>query len=135
MSKIVVTGGLGFIGSHFINYINENTDHEVLIVDKLTYAANKNNIKQPTTILEKDICDVTVEDLGDYDYIVNFAAESHVDNSIKNGLPFVKSNVEGTFNLIEVARKNPNLKKFLHISTDEVYGDRYNKDEFFLLAR
>jgi dTDP-glucose 4,6-dehydratase len=129
MSKIIVTGGLGFIGSHFINYINENTDHEVLIVDKLTYAANKNNIKQPTTILEKDICDVTVEDLGDYDYIVNFAAESHVDNSIKNGLPFVKSNVEGTFNLIEVARKNPNLKKFLHISTDEVYGDRYNKDE------
>ena len=52
MSKIVVTGGLGFIGSHFINYINENTVHEVLIVDKLTYAANKNNIKQPTTILE-----------------------------------------------------------------------------------
>lgn len=129
MNKIVVTGGLGFIGSHFINYINENTDHEVLIVDKLTYAANKNNIKQPTTILEKDICDVTVEDLGDYDYIVNFAAESHVDNSIKNGLPFIKSNVEGTFNLIEVARKNLNLKKFLHISTDEVYGDRYNKDE------
>ena len=129
MSKIVVTGGLGFIGSHFVNYLNENTDHEVLIVDKLTYAANKNNINQPTTILEKDICDVTVEDLGEYDYIVHFAAESHVDNSIKNGLPFVKSNVEGTFNLIEVARKNPNLKKFLHISTDEVYGDRENRDE------
>jgi dTDP-glucose 4,6-dehydratase len=129
MSKIVVTGGLGFIGSHFVNYLNENTDHEVLIVDKLTYAANKNNINQPTIILEKDICDVTVEDLGEYDYIVHFAAESHVDNSIKNGLPFVKSNVEGTFNLIEVARKNSNLKKFLHISTDEVYGDRENRDE------
>jgi dTDP-glucose 4,6-dehydratase len=129
MSKIIVTGGLGFIGSHFVNYLNENTDHEVLIVDKLTYAANKNNIKQPTIILEKDICDVTVEDLGDYDYIVHFAAESHVDNSIKDGMPFVKTNVEGTFKLIEVARKNPNLKKFLHISTDEVYGDRYNKDE------
>lgn len=129
MSKIVVTGGLGFIGSHFVNYINKNTDHEILIVDKLTYAADKNNIKQPTTIIEKDICDVVAEDLGEYDYIVHFAAESHVDNSIKNGLPFVKSNVEGTFNLIEVARKNSNLKKFLHISTDEVYGDRYNKDE------
>ena len=123
MSKIVVTGGLGFIGSHFVNYLNENTDHEVLIVDKLTYAANKNNIKQPTTIIEKDICDVVVEDLGEYDYIVHFAAESHVDNSIKNGLPFVRSNVEGTYNMVEVARKNPNLKKFLHISTDEVYGD------------
>ena len=123
MSKIVVTGGLGFIGSHFVNYLNENTDHEVLIVDKLTYAANKNNIKQPTTIIEKDICDVVAEDLGEYDYIVHFAAESHVDNSIKNGLPFVRSNVEGTYNMIEVARKNLNLKKFLHISTDEVYGD------------
>jgi len=129
MSKIVVTGGLGFIGSHFINYLNENTDHEVLIVDKLTYAANKNNIKQPTPIIEKDICDITAEDLGEYDYIVHFAAESHVDNSIKNGLPFVRSNVEGTYNMIEVARKNPNLKKFLHISTDEVYGDRENRDE------
>lgn len=123
MSKIVVTGGLGFIGSHFVNYINENTDHEVLIIDKLTYAANRDNIKQPTPIIEKDVCDVTAEDLGKYDYIVHFAAESHVDNSIKNGLPFVRSNVEGTYNMIEVARKNPNLKKFLHISTDEVYGD------------
>jgi dTDP-glucose 4,6-dehydratase len=123
MSKIIVTGGLGFIGSHFVNYLNENTDHEVLIVDKLTYAASRENIKHPTPQLIKDICNVTVDDLGDYDYIVHFAAESHVDNSIKDGMPFVKTNVEGTFNLIEVARKNPNLKKFLHISTDEVYGD------------
>jgi len=129
MSKIVVTGGLGFIGSHFVNYINENTDHEILIVDKITYAASITNIKHPTFLIEKDICDVTADDLGDYDYIVHFAAESHVDNSIKDGLPFVKTNVEGTFNLIEVARKNPNLKKFLHISTDEVYGDRENRDE------
>jgi len=123
MSKIIVTGGLGFIGSHFVNYIRENTDHEVLIIDKLTYAGNPNNIILPTAYLKKDICDITPEDLGDYDYIVNFAAESHVDNSIKDGLPFVKSNVQGTFNMIEVARKNKNLIKFLHISTDEVYGD------------
>ena len=126
MSRIVVTGGLGFIGSHFVNYINANTNHEVLIVDKVTYAANRDNIKQPTPILEKDICDVTPEDLGKYDYIVHFAAESHVDNSIKNGLPFVKTNVEGTYNMIEVARKNLNLIKFIHISTDEVYGDMYD---------
>jgi len=123
MSKIIVTGGLGFIGSHFVNYVRENTDHEVLIIDKLTYAGNPNNIILPTAYLKKDICDITPEDLGDYDYIVNFAAESHVDNSIKDGLPFVKSNVQGTFNMIEVARKNKNLIKFLHISTDEVYGD------------
>jgi dTDP-glucose 4,6-dehydratase len=126
MSRIVVTGGLGFIGSHFVNYINANTNHEVLIVDKVTYAANRDNIKQPTPILEKDICDVTPEDLGKYDYIVHFAAESHVDNSIKNGLPFVKTNVEGTYNMIEVARKNLNLIKFIHISTDEVYGDMHD---------
>jgi dTDP-glucose 4,6-dehydratase len=123
MSKIIVTGGLGFIGSHFVNYVRENTDHEILIIDKLTYAGNPNNIILPTAYLKKDICDVTHEDLGEYDYIVNFAAESHVDNSIKDGLPFVKSNVQGTFNMIEVARKNKNLIKFLHISTDEVYGD------------
>ena len=123
MSKIIVTGGLGFIGSHFVNYVRETTDHEILIIDKLTYAGNPNNIILPTAYLKKDICDVIPEDLGHYDYIVNFAAESHVDNSIKDGLPFVKSNVQGTFNMIEVARKNKNLIKFLHISTDEVYGD------------
>lgn len=131
MSKIIVTGGLGFIGSHFVNYVNENTDHEILIVDKITYAASITNIKHPVMLIEKDICDVVAEDLGDYDYIVHFAAESHVDNSIKNGMPFVKTNVEGTFNLIEVARKNINLKKFLHISTDEVYGDRESRTEAF----
>ncbi len=123
MSRIIVTGGLGFIGSHFINYVNENTNDEVVLVDKMTYAANPNNIRKSVKFILKDICDITSEDLGEYDYIVNFAAESHVDNSIKNGLPFVKSNVQGTFNLLEVARNNPKLKKFLHISTDEVYGD------------
>lgn len=123
-SKIVVTGGLGFIGSHFVNFLIDNSNHEILIVDKLTYAANRKNIKESISIIEKDVCDITPEDLGEYDYIVHFAAESHVDNSIQNGLPFIKSNVQGTYNMIEVARKNPNLKKFLHISTDEVYGDR-----------
>lgn len=123
MSKIIVTGGLGFIGSHFINYVNENTNDEIVLIDKMTYAANPNNIRKSVKFIQKDICDITSEDLGEYDYIVNFAAESHVDNSIKNGLPFVKSNVQGTFNLLEVARKNDKLIKFLHISTDEVYGD------------
>lgn len=123
MSKIIVTGGLGFIGSHFVNYVLENTNDEVIIVDKMTYASNINNIHSDVYIIKKDICDITPDDLGEYDYIVNFAAESHVDNSIKNGLPFVKSNIEGAYNMIEVARKNDKLKKFLQISTDEVYGD------------
>jgi dTDP-glucose 4,6-dehydratase len=94
-----------------------------LVVDKCTYAANPNNISKSVEYLKKDICNVTAEDLGDYDYIVHFAAESHVDNSIKDGRPFVRTNVEGTFNLLELARQSKTLKKFIHISTDEVYGD------------
>jgi dTDP-glucose 4,6-dehydratase len=121
--RIVVTGGAGFIGSAFINHLLDNFECEVLCVDKLTYAGSRDNIKHNVSFLQKDICDVTADELGDFEYIVHFAAESHVDNSIKNGLPFVKTNVEGTFNLLEIARNNKNLKKFIHISTDEVYGD------------
>jgi len=121
--KIVVTGGLGFIGSSFVNLLGTK-GHEVLIVDKFTYAANINNVSSINySILKKDICDVTGDDLGEYEYIVNFAAESHVDNSIKDGKPFIKSNIEGTFNLLELARRNKKIKKFIQISTDEVYGD------------
>jgi dTDP-glucose 4,6-dehydratase len=121
--RIVVTGGAGFIGSAFINYLKSNYQCDILCIDKLTYAANKNNIKHQIDFLEKDICEVTANELGEYDYLVNFAAETHVDNSILNGQPFIRSNVEGTFNLLECARQNKNIKKFIQISTDEVYGD------------
>ena len=120
--RIIITGGCGFIGSSFVHYISQQ-GIKYKVIDKLTYAGNQHNLPKGFDLLVKDICNVTAEDLGEYDYIVNFAAESHVDNSIKDGRPFVKSNVEGTFNLLELARKNPNLKKFVQISTDEVYGD------------
>ena len=122
--RIVITGGLGFIGSSFVNLVKEkNPTTSVLVIDKCTYAANPNNISKSVEYLKEDICNVTADDLGDYDYIVHFAAESHVDNSIKDGRPFVRTNVEGTFNLLELARQSKTLKKFIHISTDEVYGD------------
>lgn len=122
--RIIVTGGYGFIGSAFVNLLGRKLpDTEIVVLDSMTYAADPMNVKVNHKQMVKDICDVTAEDLGDYDYIVHFAAESHVDNSIKDGKPFIRTNVEGTFNLLECARQNPNLKKFIHISTDEVYGD------------
>jgi len=121
--RIVVTGGCGFIGSSFVNLINKVPNTEIVVIDKLTYASNPFLIPKDIPLIKKDICDITLDDIGYADYIVNFAAESHVDKSIHNGLPFVKSNVEGTFNMIEIAKQIPNLKKFVQISTDEVYGD------------
>jgi dTDP-glucose 4,6-dehydratase len=122
--NILVTGGYGFIGSSFVNlfkilYPKAN----ITIVDKLTYAGDINNVNVAHNSIIKDICDITREEVGEVDYIINFAAESHVDNSILNGKPFIKTNVEGTFNLLEIARNTPSLKKFIQISTDEVYGD------------
>lgn len=126
--RIIVTGGCGFIGSSFVNLINKVPNTEIVVIDKLTYAANPFLISKDIPLIKKDICDITLDDIGYADYIVNFAAESHVDNSISNGLPFVKTNVEGTFNMLEVARKIPNLKKFIQISTDEVYGDMESRN-------
>jgi dTDP-glucose 4,6-dehydratase len=120
--KILVTGGLGFIGSHFINLLKKKEPNsEVIVIDNLTYAANPNNLTTQVKLIQKNICDL--DQLPEVDYIVHFAAESHVDNSIKNGKPFIRTNVEGTYNLIELAKQLNTLKKFIHISTDEVYGD------------
>jgi dTDP-glucose 4,6-dehydratase len=127
--RIIVTGGFGFIGSSFVNLLGRRLPSaEIVVVDKMTYAADPNNIKTQVKLIKEDICDVTAEQLGTYDYLVHFAAESHVDNSIKDGRPFIRTNVEGTFNLIECAKQNPYLKKFVHISTDEVYGDMADID-------
>lgn len=121
--KILITGACGFIGSSFAHLL-QNKGIEYKIVDKLTYAGKHHNLPKNYDLLVKDICDLTLNDIGDdFDYVVHFAAESHVDNSIKNGKPFIRTNVEGTFNMLELARQMSNLKKFVHISTDEVYGD------------
>ncbi len=125
--KIVVTGGAGFIGSHFIKYIlKKYPDYKVLNVDKLTYAGNPENLEEikdnPNyTFLKEDICNREIEDFIDgYDAIINFAAESHVDRSISSPEVFLKTDVIGTFNLLEISKRKG--IRYIQISTDEVYG-------------
>ena len=120
---MLITGGCGFIGSHFTDFQMGYVDMEVIVVDKLTYASNIDYLPEGAKLIKKDINDLTYDDIGEIQYCVNFAAESHVDNSIDDGSPFVKTNVNGTFNLIELCRQMKNFKKFVQISTDEVYGD------------
>jgi len=127
--KILVTGGAGFIGSNFIRYQLENYDDQIINVDKLSYAGNLDNLKavenSPNYEFKKiDICNKEKIDQimhQGIDYIVNFAAESHVDRSIEDPSVFVKTNIEGTQNLLDLALKF-GVKRFVQISTDEVYG-------------
>ena len=121
--RILITGGCGFIGSHFTKLQMGYVDFEIVVVDKLTYASDINYLPEGAKLIKKDINDLTYDDIGEIQYCVNFAAESHVDNSIDDGSPFVKTNVNGTFNLLELCRQMKNFKKFVQISTDEVYGD------------
>jgi dTDP-glucose 4,6-dehydratase len=122
--KVLVTGGCGFIGSEFVNYVyNSFPQYKLFVVDKLTYAGDEFSIPSDVELIKKDICNLQFEDVGEFNYCVNFAAESHVDNSIKDGSPFVKTNVMGTYNMLELSKKCSNFIKFVQISTDEVYGD------------
>ncbi|MHB8170320.1 MAG: dTDP-glucose 4,6-dehydratase [Thermincolia bacterium] len=128
--RILVTGGAGFIGSNFIYYmLNKYPGYQIVNLDKLTYAGNLENLQgiegNPNyKFVKGDIIDVKlVDDLvgQGVDAVINFAAESHVDRSIEDPAIFVKTNVEGTQVLLEVARKHK-VGKFLQVSTDEVYG-------------
>jgi len=127
--KLLVTGGAGFIGSNFILYwIKKYPDDKIINLDKLTYAGNLENLrsveKNPNyEFVQGDICDPKlVNSLTEkVDTIVHFAAESHVDRSIFDPAPFIKTNIEGTYVLLESALKNK-VKRFHHISTDEVFG-------------
>lgn len=127
--KILVTGGAGFIGSNFIIYMMEKYgDYKITNLDLLTYAGNLDNLKKVEThpnytFIKGDICDkeIVLEAMKDCDTVVHFAAESHVDNSIKDPAVFVKTNVMGTEILLEVA-KELGIKRFHHVSTDEVFG-------------
>jgi len=128
--KIFVTGGAGFIGSNFIRHVlSLERGHTLINYDKLTYAGNLANLYGVDTtrnyaFIKGDICDVNAvaESMNGCDAVVHFAAESHVDRSIHEPAPVIQTNVTGTFVLLEVARELK-IKRFVHVSTDEVYGD------------
>jgi dTDP-glucose 4,6-dehydratase len=128
--KILVTGGAGFIGSNFVKYILKNyPEDSVVNFDKLTYAGNLENLKdiekdERYSFVQGDICDykALLDASNGVDVIVHFAAESHVDRSVHSSKEFLDSNIYGTQNVIDVVREL-NIKKYIHIGTDEVYGD------------
>lgn len=128
--KILVTGGAGFIGSNFVNYmVDKYPEYMIINVDALTYAGNLENLKPSEgrlnyQFVKADITDAETMDqlIGDgVDAVINFAAESHVDRSITNPGIFVQTNIQGTQVLLDAAKKY-NIKKYLQVSTDEVYG-------------
>ncbi|MFC0422206.1 dTDP-glucose 4,6-dehydratase [Glutamicibacter ardleyensis] len=127
MKRILVTGGAGFIGANFVHHMIEHSDSEITVLDKMTYAANRQSLSgidpKRVDLVVGDICDyVLVNELvPQHDAVVHFAAETHNDNSLHDPRSFLNSNVVGTFELLEAVRHHE--VRLHHISTDEVYGD------------
>jgi dTDP-glucose 4,6-dehydratase len=131
VKRILVTGGAGFIGSNYIRYLLAHYDYEVVNLDKLTYAGNLDNLRDIETdrrysFVQGDICDPAALEvaMAGCDAVVNFAAETHVDRSLLDAGDFIQTDVHGVFVLLEAARRQE-IERFLHISTDEVYGPRF----------
>lgn len=140
---ILITGGCGFIGHHFVEHIYSSTNWDIIIIDKLSYASNgferlrdtaclnNNRIKIFTNDLINPIPEGLQKELGDdINYIVHMAAETHVDNSIQNPKLFLDNNINSTLNLLEYSRTLKNLEKFFYFSTDEVFGPALNNTLF-----
>ncbi len=130
--RILITGGAGFIGSHFVDHFLKNTDSDIVVLDKLTYASNwdrlrdigayqNNRVSCLSTDFTNPIPVGAVSEVGKIDYILHMGAETHVDRSIEDPEVFVKANVVGTLNMLQLARKL-DIKMFYYFSTDEVFG-------------
>ena len=140
LKRYLITGGCGFIGSNYINYIHENDLNAFVVnIDKLDYCASENNVICRDDIsryifIHKSICDkfVLLNILNEYEitHIIHFAAQSHVDNSFDKALDYTMDNVYGTHCLLEASKIYNKLKLFLHFSTDEVYGESVNDNKF-----
>jgi len=134
MKNLLITGGCGFIGSNYINYIfNKYNDVRIINIDAMYYCASETNIEEDVRNSERyilvkgNLCsyDLVYHIIEHYkiDHIIHFAAQSHVQNSFEDALQYTKDNVVGTHNLLEAVRKYGKIKKFIHVSTDEVYGE------------
>ena len=131
--NLLITGGCGFIGSNFINYIFYKNKYNIINLDTLYYCADEKNVNQDIrthknyTFIKGNICseDFINHILNSYkiDYIIHFAAQSHVQNSFTDSLQYTKDNILGTHILLECCRKYNKIKRFIHVSTDEVYGE------------
>lgn len=140
--RVLITGGAGFAGHHVVEHFLKNTDMEILVIDKLTYAAagydrlrdievfDTKRVQIYTPDFTKPISPGVAKELGKIDYILHLGAETHVDNSIINPEPFVRTNVVGTMHMLDYARTLDSLKLFVYFSTDEVFGPALNGEYF-----
>ena len=133
-TTLLVTGGCGFIGSHFINHIYYKTNYNIINIDAMYYCASETNVQQEIRddnkrykLIKGNLCsyDLVNHVINDYKigYVIHFAAQSHVQNSFEDSLQYTKDNILGTHTLLETCRKYGKIKKFIHVSTDEVYGE------------
>jgi dTDP-glucose 4,6-dehydratase len=150
MINLLITGGCGFIGSNFINWIFQNKNYNIINIDAMYYCASEENVNEEIRLSEryklikgnlcnKDLVDEVVNN-HNITHVIHFAAQSHVQNSFEDSLQFTHDNILGTHTLLEVCRKYGKIERFIHVSTDEVYGesmidvDEHHKTEHSVLC-